>query len=216
MVEKARALTKDDGSVYGIVPVWKISLSSITRFMVTGYIVNEDKTECGWDKPEAQQGIQDWVSLIEEGLSPDQASMEETNPADQFAAGRLAMCWAGSWRLPIFAESDVADDIDLVELPDMPEGKATVIHGVGHAINNNTEVPELAEAFVKFLSGTESAQFSAETGAAIPSYAGMADAWKENYPQYNLQAYLTAAEEYSYPYPASANTAEGLTTRVTG
>lgn len=211
LVEKAQALTKEDGSVYGLA-IQNTNQAGFYNvvFGNGGYVVSEDKKESGWDKPEAQKAIQDLVDLIEMGVSPSQASLEETLSDAQFTAGRVAMNFAGSWALPVYADSDIADQIDVVEMPTMENGKATVIHGVGHAINANTEVPELAEAFVKFLSGQESMTISAETGAAIPSYEGMADAWKNNYPEWNLQAYLTAASEYSYAYPVSAATAEWL------
>ena len=45
-------------------------------------------------------------------------------------------------------------------------------------------------------------------GAAIPALEGAAEIWVEKYPQFNLKSFIKSTQEYSYPYPASVNTAE--------
>ncbi len=209
MVETSVALTAEDGSVYGLAaPCVNQEGYYSTIPMFGGYVISEDKTTSGYDLDGTKAGIQCWVDLQELGVSPSEASLEENNSYDQFMSGLVAMCWAGSWRLPAFLESDVADSIDVVELPSVDGNKANVIHGLGNCIYAGTSNPEAAWAWVEFLGGETANVLSATTGTAIPALAGTAAEWVNAYPQYNLQSFITASEEYSVLYPGTANTAE--------
>ena len=212
MAEKAKALTKDDGSVYGIGAGFDTQCGIYnTIFACGGYVISEDKKASGYDLPETQAGVQCWIDLQEAGVSPSEASLEETTADAQFLSGRLAMYWGGSWFLGAVKTSDLKDNIDVVELPSIDGKKATVIHGLGNCIYVDTKSPDAAKAWVSFLAGETANLISAETGAAIPALAGTAEAWVNATPEVNLQSFITSSEEYSYPYPASANTAEWQT-----
>ncbi len=212
MAEKAKALTKDDGSVYGIGAGFDTQCGIYnTIYACGGHIISEDKKSSGYDLPETQAGVQCWIDLMEAGVSPSEASLEETTADAQFLSGRLAMYWGGSWFLGALKTSDILDDIDVVELPSIEGKKATVIHGLGNCIYADTKSPDAAKAWVSFLAGETANLISAETGAAIPALAGTAEQWVEASPDINLQSFITSSEEYSYPYPASANTAEWQT-----
>ena len=212
MAEKAAALTKDDGSVYGIGAGFDTQCGIYnTIFACGGYVISEDKKSSGYDLAETQAGVQCWIDLQEAGVSPSEASLEETTADAQFLSGRLAMYWGGSWFLGAVKTSDLKDNIDVVELPSIGGKKATVIHGLGNCIYVDTKSPDAAKAWVSFLAGESANLISAETGAAIPALAGTAQAWVEATPEINLKSFITSSEEYSYPYPASANTAEWQT-----
>ena len=165
----------------------------------------------GYDLAETQAGVQCWIDLMEAGVSPSEASLEETTSDAQFLSGRLAMYWGGSWFLGAVKTSDIIGDIDVVELPSIDGKKATVIHGLGNCIYVDTKVPDAAKAWVSFLAGETANLISAQTGAAIPALAGTAQQWVDATPEINLKSFITSSEEYSYPYPASANTAEWQT-----
>ena len=207
MVDIARQLTREDGSVYGIAaPVANQTAFYNTICAMGGEVISEDKKSSGYDKPETQAGIQCWVDLQKEGLSPSLASLTES-PADaQFLSGRVAMYWNGSWFASTVAASELSDSIDVAELPSLNGTKATVIHGSINAISKNTENPVAAWKWVEFLSGETANTICAEEGV-IPAMEGTAEKWVSAHPQYNLQSFITSAEEYSYPYPVSANTA---------
>lgn len=209
MAEIAQQLTKADGSVYGIGAAYANQIGIYnTIFAAGGEVISEDKKSSGFDKPETQAGIQCWVDLQKAGVSPDEASLEETTPDVQFLSGRLGMYWCGSWFLAQVLDSDFKDDIDVVELPSINGKQATVIHGLDNCIYKDTKNPEAAWKWVEFLAGETANNLSAETGAAIPALKGTAQAWVDKNPEYNLKSFITSSEEYSYAYPASANTAE--------
>lgn len=209
MVSMAEKLTKEDGSVYGIAaPYDGQTCFYNTVFACGGEIISKDKKSSGYDKPETQAGIQRWIDLQEAGLSPSQASLEETAADAQFLSGKVAMAWIGSWLLPTVLESDLKDQVDCVEVPSINGQKGNTAHGLGNCISKETKNPEAAWAWVEFLASETPNVLSAEMGAAIPALKGTAQKWVDAYPQYNLQSYITAAEEYSYEYPSSVNTAE--------
>ena len=174
-------------------------------------MISEDKKSSGYDLAETQAGVQCWIDLMSSGVSPSEASLEETTADAQFLSGRLAMYWGGSWFLGAVKTSDLKDNIDVVELPSIDGKKATVIHGLGNCIYVDTKVPDAAKAWVSFLAGETANLISAQTGAAIPALAGTAQQWVDATPEINLKSFITSSEEYSYPYPASANTAEWQT-----
>lgn len=207
--EAAKALTKEDGSVYGIgAPCTDQSGYYNTIFAAGGYVISDDKKTSGYDLDETKAGIQCWIDLQEAGVSPDEASLEETTGDVQFLSGRLAMYYCGSWFLAQVKDSDLADQIDVAELPSINGQKATVIHGLGNCISAASDNKEAAWAWVEFLAGETANKLSAETGAAIPALKGTAQIWVDQNASYNLQSFITSSEEYSYSYPASENTAE--------
>ena len=207
MVDIARQLTKEDGSVYGIAaPLSNQTTYYNTIYAMGGEVISEDKKQSGYDKPETQAGIQCWVDLLKEGISPSLASLTEASADAQFLSGRLAMCWNGSWFASTIASSELKDVIDVAELPSLNGTKATVIHGSINAISSNTKNPQAAWKWVEFLSGETANIICAEEGV-IPAMEGTSEKWVSAHPQYNLQSFITSAENYSYSYPVSSNTA---------
>lgn len=209
MADIAKKLTKADGSIYGISAGYDDQSGFYnTIYAAGGEVISADKKASGYDKPETQKGVELWVDLMKSGVSPSQASLTETEGYVQFLSGRIGMFWMGSWFLASVLTSDVKDDLDVVELPSIDGKKATVIHGLGNVIYKNTKNPEAACKWVEFLAGETANKLSAETGAAIPALKGTAAEWVAKNPNYNLKSFIKSSEEYSYPYPASANTAE--------
>lgn len=209
MVATAKTLTKSDKSVYGISAAYRDQTGIYnTIYAAGGNVISDDKKTSGYDKAETQLGIQLWVDLLKEGVSPDIASFEETEDYVQFLSGRLAMHWNGSWFLNQVIESENKDHIGVVALPSINGKKGTVIHGLGNCISKGTKNPEAAWKWVEFLASEKAHKLSAETGAAIPAFKGTAKDWVEKNPNYDLNTFIKAAQEYSYPYPASQNTGE--------
>ena len=209
MADIAKQLTRSDGSVYGISAEYETQIAIYnTIFANGGTIVSEDKKTSGYDTEATQAGVQCWVDMMKDGVSPSEASLEEIKGNVQFLSGRLGMYWCGSWFLSQVLDSDIKDDIDVAPVPSINGKQATVIHGLGNCIYKDTKNPEAAWKWVEFLSGEEANKLSAEMGAAIPAYEGTADIWVDKNKAYNLSTFVTASKEYSYPYPVSKNTAE--------
>ncbi len=90
MTETAKQLTKSDGSVYGIGAPYDTQVGIYnTIYAAGGEVISENKKSSGYDKPETQAGIQCWIDLQKAGVSPSEASLEETAGNIQFLSGRL-------------------------------------------------------------------------------------------------------------------------------
>ena len=100
MADIAKQLTRSDGSVYGISAEYETQIAIYnTIFANGGKIISEDKKTSGYDTEATQAGVQCWVDMMKDGVSPSEASLEETQGNVQFLSGRLGMYWCGSWFL---------------------------------------------------------------------------------------------------------------------
>ncbi len=215
MVEAAKKLTKDDGSVFGMAAQYRDQTGIYsTIFANGGKIISDDKKSSGYNMPETVEAIRLWAKLQEAGVSPTEAALEETPSHKQFLSGRIAMMQNGSWFLNQIVEQENAGDYDVVELPSVNGNKGTVIHGLGNCIAANTENPDAAWAWVEFLASKKANEISAETAAAIPAFIGTAQAWVDARPEYNLKSFITSSEKYAYPYPTSLYSGEWETAQA--
>jgi hypothetical protein len=208
-VNTAKALTKSDGSVYGVNadPANQTGYYN-TIFEAGGYVISEDKKSSGYDKPETKAGVQLWIDLLDAGVSPALSSFAETKADAQFYSGRLAMYFGGSWKAGYIKTSDIADDVDVVSLPSVGGNLKSVIHGCANVVNANSENKEAAWAWAKFLTDKEAQDALGKTGKLIPCCKGSADLWVQSNPKMNLQIFMKEADNNSVAYPVSEKTSE--------
>ncbi len=176
-----------------------------TIFQNGGYILSPDKKTSGFDTPATIGGLKIWLDLIQQKSSPTMAQMTDTPPVSMFESGKVAMLYAGSWNAIEFAQNDYTKN--KVDVTVLPQGKvrATVIHGLGNVIYANTQHPQEAWEFVKFLGSKEASEIQARTGTVIPAYNNVQSVWVNAYPQFHVQAYIDELA-YAVPYPVSKNT----------
>jgi multiple sugar transport system substrate-binding protein len=204
--ETAAELTDPDAGIWGA----SAHMSGHEYFYNTihqagGYVISEDAATSGYDDPASIEGLRFWTDLIEQGYSPDQQTMIDTLPDQLFASGRIAMYWGGSWRVTQFTENEYTREVaDVAPLP-MGVQRASVVHGVANVISAETEHPDEAWEFMKFLGSREAAEILGRSGP-IPAYEGTQDAWIAANPHFDLGVFVDAVE-YGVPYPVSANTA---------
>jgi multiple sugar transport system substrate-binding protein len=182
----------------------------ITNFILQneGRYWNEELTESQLAEPAAAEAIDFLSSFINDGLSPSTDVQLTNNPYETlFPAGRIAMITGGSWRPKALFEANPAIDV-----APLPAGKirASVIHGLGHAIWSGTPQPEAASQFVAFLASEEGEQILGESGATIPSRDGMQEPWLNSVPEVNLEVFIEAANEYAARVPDGPPGAEWI------
>lgn len=207
MVEAARKIKESN-----IEGVWPIAAPADTQTIVYdtipqagGYVINEEKTKSGYDSPEAIEGVKAWVDLIEEELSPNLQTLEDTKPVELFKAGKLAMVIEATWNVPEFMQDDnIKDKIDIVQYPYVKE-RAVTIHGLSYCMPKSSADNEAAKDFLAYLASPEINDLWAESGTVIPANENSLDKWLNSYPDVNLKAF-TDQLEYSHIYPYSKNT----------
>ncbi|WP_105616582.1 ABC transporter substrate-binding protein [Vallitalea okinawensis] len=210
LVQAATELTNPDTGVYGIAaPLDNQQNYYNTIHQAGGYIISDDKKTSGFDDPATIKGIQVWVDMINQGISPTLMELNETNAASLFESGKLAMVYSGSWMYPQYAKNEnLAGKFDLEVLP-MMEERASVIHGLGACINPATDYPDEAWQFVKFLGSEEANDIFAMEKGGLPAYLPSVNKFidQESSTGYNV-AVFTDQVSYSAMYPNSKHTSK--------
>ncbi|MDU3136094.1 MAG: sugar ABC transporter substrate-binding protein [Anaerococcus prevotii] len=170
-----------------------------------GYIISEDKQKSGYDSPEAESGVKIWTELIEKGISPDLQTLTDTSDKDLFKAGKIAMVYLGSWRVPeFFGDESFKDKVDVQIMP-LIKDRAATIHGLSYALAKDSENKDAALDFMAYLASEEVNELWASKGTVIPALNSSLNTWEASYPDKNLKAFVDELE-YSVPYPVSKNT----------
>jgi multiple sugar transport system substrate-binding protein len=166
----ARRLTSGEGpeKVYGIVhgtwfaPVW----SEIWAH--GGEVLSADGTQCLMDEPPAVQAVQNIVDLIEEGVAPTPQQLEGQAPNQFMLSGRAGMIIdAGRWAAYELQEGRV--DWAVAPLPRGPQGRAPFFHISMYAITRNSDSPENAWEFLKYMVSKEAIKQTVANQQGIPS-----------------------------------------------
>lgn len=205
--EAARALTNDDHK--GFLVKLSQNQEGWNNFVYQngGELINEDKTESGFNNPKTVEAFKEVVSYIEEGLSPDGKVSAENGSSTFIQSGQVAMGTYGSWMLSEFKSNDyMLANCDVAVLPMGPDGtRATIYNGLGWAASANTAYPDEAWKLLEFL-GSEAAQRKlSELGVAISAYEGTDEAWLGSSDAFNLKAY-TDQLDYAVIRPYSFST----------
>ncbi len=199
-----------DQGVYGVVTELNSAGQSSyydTILQAGGHMISDDGTTSGYDDPKSIEGLQLWADLVEDGASPSLQQLSDTKPNVWFNSGKAAMFWSGNWSVAEMKDSKHKDDFGTVRLPEGPEQRATVIHGVANVVAADSENAEAANAFLAYLGSEEAQRTQAEMGAANPAYEGTQEAFVDSVPSFGIDVFLESADEMAFPYPISKNTA---------
>lgn len=209
MVATAEKLNDSANGVYGIAaPLDFQTCYYNTVFAAGGWILNADKTETGYNDPKTQEGIQCWIDLIDQGLSPSIADLTDTSADALFESGRLAMVWAGSYMTAEYLGNDViSSSVDVVELPTFQGKEANVINGLGYAVYGKTKNEAEATKFATWLGSAEAMKIQGEAGAVISARNDAQHYFADAYPEMNMKAY-TDASAIATPLPVCKVSAE--------
>lgn len=135
----------------------------------SGHIFNKDGTKCLLDQPEAYEGIQFLADLTYKyKVAPTPAIAYELGFADGiFMAGKVAMTVTGAWMIPDYRVSITGFNWDVGPLPKGKQ-RATSAPNLYYGISTQSEHPEEAWKFIKFLTGKEGQKIIAQSSIAIP------------------------------------------------
>lgn len=213
VTEAAKKLTKDDGSQYGLAMPNGSNQDGYYNLVYDneGYIINDDKTQSGWDDPKTIEAMKTYEGWIKEGVMPSLETMSENGVDVLFESGKVAMVTQGSWMLAAYRDNEyTAANCDCVELPKSATTgrRASIYNGLGWAASATTEHPEEAWKLIEYLGSKEAQEKQAELGVTMSAYTGTSDAWAKS-ADFNLQAYLNMMDDMVIrPYSRSTVTWE--------
>lgn len=175
-----------------------------------GDVWEEESKVCTFDSPETVEAMEYAVSFVEKGFSPTPAEFANLTADEYFESGKSAMTFAGSWMLTEYQKVEDLD-FDVVELP-KGKVKAAICSGMGFSVSANTKHPEEAKQLAEYLGSEEAQTIEAESGAAIPAYAGTQQAWVDQFSDFDATPFVKV-EEYGHTSPgltASTNEATAV------
>lgn len=212
MIETARKLTEKEKGIYGISSEFGGQQYYYPTISANGgYILSDDFKSSGYDSEGTIKGIQCWVDLIDEGLSPTLEQLTDTGSNTLFESGRLAMLWAGSWNVATFMKNEQLNTVvDVVETPSFGGQNGNCINGLGIGIYANTAHPEEAKLFVEWLGSKEGQEIQGKSGTVIYARYDCQPLFVQMYPDLNLQSYLDQVDD-AMLYPCCKVTNEMLT-----
>ncbi|MFC9558639.1 ABC transporter substrate-binding protein [Agromyces sp. NPDC056965] len=207
-VTAAEKITDPAAGVYGTAaaPYGQMTYYN-TVFQAGGEVLTDGATKSGMDTPEAAEGVQLWVDLIEKGASPTLQQLADTWPGDTFSSGKMGMFFDGSWAAGTYSSAEaIKDVVGVAPLPAGPVSDTSVIHGLANAASASSKNVEWAKKLAVFLSGEEGAQIQAKTGTVIPAFNGTQQEWVDALPTIDAQIFLDEVANAT-PLPISKNTA---------
>ena len=147
MFEAAKKLTKDDGSQYGLALRNDNNQAGYYNMIYDngGFVINDDKTESGWDDPKTIEAMEQVEEFIKAGVMPSMETMSENGEDVLFQSGKVAMVLQGSWMLATYRDNEyTAENCDCVELPKSAttDRRVSIYNGLGWAASasgSNTE-----------------------------------------------------------------------------
>lgn len=213
MFEAAKKLTKDDGSQYGLALRNDNNQAGYYNMIYDngGFVINDDKTESGWDDPKTIEAMEQVEEFIKAGVMPSMETMSENGEDVLFQSGKVAMVLQGSWMLAAYRDNEyTAENCDCVELPKSAttDRRVSIYNGLGWAASASGSNTENAWKLIEYL-GSEAAQKKqAELGVTMSAYIGTSDAWADS-ADFNLEAYLNMMDDMVIrPYSKSTVTWE--------
>ena len=204
LLETAKKLTDPEKGIYGFgAPNDRQSGYLNLIYQNEGFAFEDGKS--GYDQAATQEAIQWWVDLQKvHQVSPSQESFVDMGVDDQMQAGKLAMCFTGSWMMSSYTNNELfADKFDLAVLP-QGKTRASIYNGLGYAGAASTKYPEVVKDFIQFCVTEEANKLQAEKKAAIPAYAGTEHYFTDNFTTINIACYPEMIA-YGVQYPFSPN-----------
>ena len=190
---------KEAGLPEGVYPIAVNRNSGQTTYDASvfangGYFLSKGNKKSGWDDPKTIGGVQPWLDLVLDGLSPTLQQMADTDPDAMFQGGQLAMYLSGNYMIPSYNKT-LEGKFGIVQRPSV-NGKFTdIINGLAFSVSANTKHPEEAKDFALWLGSKEAQEIQGKSGTVISARNDCQGFYTETYPDLNLQIFLDNAKD---------------------
>lgn len=177
-------------------------------YQAGGHVLSEDKKTCGYDQPQAVEGVKFWAEMISNKYVPSIKQLTDTAWASWFTSGRAAMACAGSWQLNTFYEA-LGKDLEVAPWASGSKGNPTCVSASNNMMpakpNPKNEAASLA--FLQFFGGKEAALIQAKGHIVIPAFTDGQAPWFESAPGVDHLSIFKQAIQSGFQNPHTLNTA---------
>ena len=122
----------------------------------------------------AKSFVSDCADMVSNGVMPEPSS----DTADNFASGKAAMSWQGSWVIGTYKDS-LPFNWDIATIP-TNKVKYNTLHTGFYTINANSKNPDAAFKVIEYLMGEEGQTINSKASGNMSAIKAIADegAWK--------------------------------------
>ena len=189
--EQSRTAMENSDADYGHAALWNAKRWLLFLYGNGGQVLNDSLTEAAMNSEAAVETVAWTKSWYDDGLSPLSTTMKFSERAeDLFINGSIAFLISGSWHLPALRENMLSYDWDVTYLPCTPNGQDADLGGNGFAVTKDSENPEVAADFIKFMTNTENMRTFASEAFFNPVRNSALEGLE--YPEFNEQMLLFA------------------------
>lgn len=160
-----------------------------TVFANGGYFLSEGNKESGWAEPKTIAGVQPWVDIVRDGLSPSLKQMADTDPDAMFQGGQLAMYFSGDYMIASYNKT-LEGKYGIAKRPAFNGKDTDIINGLGFSVSAVTKHPKEAEDFALWLGGKEAQTIQGESGTVISARNDCQKLFLDTHKDLNLQVFL--------------------------
>lgn len=161
--EQSRIAMDNSDADFGHAALWNGKRWMLFLYGNGGQVLTDDLSESAMNSEAAIETIAWTKSWYDEGLSPLSTSMKLSEEAQNlFVNGAIAFFISGSWHLPFLQENMVSNEWAVTYLPCTENGVDADLGGNGFAITRDSQNPEIAAEFLKFMTNTENMRTFAE------------------------------------------------------
>lgn len=128
------------------------------------------------------KGLDFYTSFIKNGTGSDPKSLGAGWGGEAFYKEKAAMTFEGGWLIPAIAESAPNLKYGIALLPKGDQG-GNYAFTVSYSMSKNTKNPKEAAEAIKFLTGKEAQQMTAESGLAMPTRTSLGNVYVSKYPE---------------------------------
>jgi multiple sugar transport system substrate-binding protein len=155
-------------------------------------VISDDGSAIVIDSPEAATALDFYYGLYRDEIATTHQDVGADWPGDAMAKGLADIVFEGNWVFP-FLQANAPDlQYAIAEMPEGPGGKATLAFTVSFSAFSGTQQPEASWKVINYLTGAEGMGKWTSLGLAMPSRTGLADAWRQEFPE--RESFLISGE----------------------
>ncbi|HPE69876.1 MAG TPA: ABC transporter substrate-binding protein [Thermotogota bacterium] len=156
-----------------------VIVPDVNRFLPLVYSFGgqfvDENLDSAIDDPKTVKALDYYVSLVQDGLAQEPASVGATWIGEAFGKGEVALAMSGPWSVGYLRDSfpQTWEKTAIAELPH-GEKRSTMIYTVCYAINRGTPNKDAAWEVLKYLTGVEGQGLWAEKTGILASRQSLA------------------------------------------
>lgn len=162
-------------------------------FQAGGKVI-DDSGKPAFNTPEGAKGLDFYYSFFKKGYAATPKDLGDGWNGDSFAHKKAAMVIEGGWLIPSMAQAGPDVKYGIAKLP-KGDNEGDLAFTVAYVMNKNSKHKAEAAEVLKFLTGKEAQQLTAESGLAIPTRKSMNTVYAEKHPEAKALVDMTSSSQ---------------------